>query len=306
MFFRIVNASYKKKEYLYLRLLESRREGKKIKHSQLVNLTESVQLRSDRVKPLFEDLNQTLEFLKTVNELAPPWCRYLKASYVMAMENAFKIEQCCREQDFRRILLQDWKRKQNKIFNENIFRELIQKESLNHGESGIVLCWLENLNIFVFDGNGFPLRVIQSEGANGEETEEVLLKLEIRKKEVIFLGRACELLYNNFRNVALKKNGSYSIKEAFVYKQFTDWSGKASLSFDKVIIMGTELTLKDEQVNNALIEISGFRQHVDYVNRRTSQINGGISMPEQDLNCTYFISYLFKKIFDDIRKMHKV
>lgn len=115
MFFRIVNASYKKKEYLYLRLLESRREGKKIKHSQLVNLTESVQLRSDRVKPLFEDLNQTLEFLKTVNELAPPWCRYLKASYVMAMENAFKIEQCCREQDFRRILLQDWKRKQNKI-----------------------------------------------------------------------------------------------------------------------------------------------------------------------------------------------
>ena len=203
LFFRIVNASYKKKEYVYLKLLESHREGGKIKHRQLVNLSESVQLQSDRAKPLFEELNKTLAFLKTINELAPPSYRYLKASYVMALENTFKIEQRCREQDFRDIMVRDWKRKHTKDYDENIFNDTIQKESLSRGESQDIICWLENLNLYVMDGKGFPLRLIHRHITEGEDIAKFLLKLRISdKKPDFFLGRACELLYNIFRLLA--------------------------------------------------------------------------------------------------------
>jgi len=293
---------------MYLKLLESRREGGKIKHRQLVNLSESVQLPSDRIKTLFEDLNWTLAFLKNINELAPSSCRYLKASYVMALENAFKIEQRCREQDFRDTLLRDWKRKHTKSYDESIFNDLIYKGSLKLGESRGSICWLENMNLFILDENGFPLRLIHKEDTKGEEITEFLLKLRIKEKRPeFFLGTACEILYNTFRHMAVqKKENGYFIKEVFAYKQLTDWSGKATLSLDKILILGTELSLNEEGVSGALMSFNSFKNQIEYVNSRIIPITGGISMPEQDLNCTYFMSYLFKKLFDDIRKKHNI
>lgn len=308
LFFRIVNASYKKREYVYLKLLESHREGGKIKHRQLVNLSESVQLQSDSVKPLFEELNQTLVLLKTFNELAPPSYRYLKASYVMAMENAFKIEQRCREQDLREIMIRDWKRKHTKDYDEIIFNDTIQKESISRGESQGIICWLENLNLYVLDGKGFPLRLIHRHVTEGEDIAEYLLKLKIsEKKPDFFLGRACELLYNTFRHMtSRKKSNGYTMKEIFVYRQLMDWSGKASFNFDKILILGADSCLNDERVSVGLMALNSLKDQIDYVNGRINSITGGISVPEKDLNCTYFMSYLFKKIFDDIRMTHNI
>ncbi|MFZ5645401.1 MAG: hypothetical protein ACOY46_17670 [Bacillota bacterium] len=279
-----------------------------MRHRQLVNLSESVQLQSDRVKPLFDDLNRTLALLKSISELGPPWCKYLKASYVMALENSFKIEHRCREQDFREILLRDWKRKHAKIFDENIFNELIQKQSQNQDHSRSIVCWLENMSLFVLDGNGLPLRVLYIKDTKGEETAEFLYNFKINEQETeFFLGTACELLYNTFCHIAVaKKNKWYSIKEVYVYKQLTDWSGKDSSRFDKMLILGTESSLNDERISGALTAVSGFKSHMDYVNRRLAPLTEGIFMPEQDLNCTYYTSYLFKKVFDDIRNTHKV
>lgn len=273
-----------------------------------MNLSESVQLQSDRVKPLFEDLNQTLQLFKTINEIAPPSCRYLKASYVMALENAFKIEQRCREQDFRDIMVRDWKRKHAKNYKENVFHDTIEKETLGHVKSRDIICGVENFNLFVMDGKGFPLRLIHREETEGEDIAEFLLKIRIKDKAPdFFLGKACEILYNTFRYIAsAKKNTGYSMKEIFVYSQITDWSGKASFNFDKILILGAHSCLNDERVSDALMALNSLKEQIDFVNRRIRSITGGISVPEKDLYCTYFTSYLFKKVFDDIRMTHNI
>jgi len=152
----------------------------------LVNLSEGIQLRADSVKPLYEELNQTLLLLKTFNELAPPSYRYLKASYIMALENAFKVALRCREQDLREIMVRDGKRKHTKAYDESIFNDTLQKESLYRGKSQGIICWLENMNLYVLDGKGFPLRIIQRHVTEGEDIAEYLLKLRISDKRPDF------------------------------------------------------------------------------------------------------------------------
>lgn len=274
----------------------------------MVNLSENVQLQSDRAKPLYEELNKTLALLKTINELAPPSYRYLKASYIMALENTFKIQQRCREQDFRDIMVRDWKRKHTKAYDENIFNDTIQKESLSRGESQGIICWLENLNLYVMDGKGFPLRLIHRYATKGEDIAGFLLNLNIsEKKPDFFLGKACELLYNIFGHMTSgKKRAGYTMKEIFVYRQLLDWSGKTAFNFEKILILGADSRLNDERVSVGLMALNSLKDQIDYVNSRINSITGGISVPEQDLNCTYFVSYLFKKLFDDIRIAHNI
>lgn len=274
----------------------------------MVNLSENVQLQSDRAKPLFEELNKTLTLLKTINELAPPSYRYLKASYIMALEKTFKIQQRCREQDFRDIMVRDWKRKHTKDYDENLFNDTIQKESHSRGESQGIICWLENLNLYIMDGKGFPLRLIHRHVTEREDIAEFLLKLRIiDKKPDFFLGKSCELHYNIFGSMTSgKKRAGYTMKEIFVYRQLLDWSGKTTFNFEKILILGADSRLNDERVSDGLTALTSLKDQIDYVNGRINSITGGISVPEQDLNCTYFMSYLFKKIFDDIRITYNI
>ena len=292
---------------MYLKLLESRREGGKIKQRQLINLSESVQIQSDKIKLLFEDLNQTLAFLKSIDEMAPPSYRYLKASYIMALENAFKIEQRCPEQDFKEILLRDGKRKYINNYDEKVFRELICSRSQRPGDYWSIVHCLENLNLFLFDGNGFPLSFIHKQTREAKEIAEYLLKFRNkRKKPHFFLGNACEILYKSFGHMA--SQSGCPTKELFVYNQSTDWSGKGTQSFNKMLVFETESSQNDDEVSVALMALNSFKNQMEYVNNRMAPITitGVASMSEQDFNCTYFLSYLFKKIFDDIRKKYDI
>lgn len=205
-------------------------------------------------------------------------------------------------------MVRDWKRKHTKAYAESIFNDTIQKESLNRGNSHGIICWLENLNFYVLNGNGFPLRIIQRPVSVGEDISEYLLKLRISdKRPDFFLGTACELLNNTFRHMTSgKKSNGYTMKEIFVCRQLMDWSGKTSFNFDKILILGEDSCFDDERVCVGLTAINSLKDHIDYVNGRINSITGGIPMPEKDLNCTYFISYLFKKIFDDIRITHHI
>ena len=96
------------------------------------------------------------------------------------------------------------------------------------------------------------------------------------------------------------------MKEIFVHRQLTDWSGKASFNFDKLLILGANSCLDDERVSEALMALNSLKDQIEYVNGRINSITGGILVPEQDLNYTYFMSYLFKKIFDHIRVTHNI
>jgi len=308
LFFRVVNARYKEREYVYLKLLESRREENKVKHIQLVNLSNVGHLPADRMKPLHDALSKTLALYKVLVESGPPWCRYLKTSYLLALENAFKVEHRCRDQDLRDVLRQDGKRKQNSFFDEDTFTRLIKEKSQEHGDPRGFMCWLENTTCFVVDSSGLPLSLSQLGSQMGEDVVEFLLNLRIEEEvPEFFLANTCERLYNTFQLMAvLEKEKGYTVKEIFVYKQLTDWSGKPELRMEKMLICGSAAAMGDNRVNQAILSINSLKSHISYVSERIRSITGGNPLPEQDLSCTYFTSSFFYKIFSDIKARHKI
>jgi hypothetical protein len=319
LFFRLVNTRYKEKEYVYLKLLESRREGNKIKHTQLVDLSNIEQLRDAyRVRSLTNDLNRTLFLYREISESGPAWCKYLKTSYLLALENAFNVKHLCRDRDFREVLLLDGKRKYGDIFNENDFYSLIYQKASEGGMSNSLICWIENitsgtededeiLTCFLLDSSGFPLKFIILPGQQGGEVSGLPnFRVEDRKPE-FFLAPACERLYNTFLLMELaEKEKDYVFKEIFLCKQSADCSGKPDFTMEKLMVCGSKASLKDEKINGAVLAVTNLKNHIDYINQRIGRVAASQPLTAQDLVCTYFISSFFKKMFDDIILKHNI
>lgn len=314
LFYRVVNARYKEREYTYLKLLESHRQGDKIKHKQLVNISGINQLPADRIKPLFDDLSKTLALYKEISETLPSQCRYLKASYLLALENSFKVSGNIQDQYFREIL-KDRKLKHTSL-NENAFCDLVFEKAREYGFASNIFCWVENmangnegqglLTCILLDGSGFPLKYTVLSGPEGEEIRGLPdLKIKNLKTE-FFLAPACERLDNALRQGLSEKGKGYTFKEIFLFKQLTGWHGTPDFSMEKILLFGNEHTLEDEKVNRALLAVTDLKSHQAYVYSRIMFVSGGRSLPCQDLLCTYFISFFFKRIFDAIMTKHNI
>lgn len=312
----MVNARYKDRQYAYLKLLESHRQGDKIKHKLLVNLSMANQLPANRLKPLFDDLSKSITSYKEISELLPPSCRYLKTAYLLALENSFKVSQRTEDRDFGEIIRTDGKVKYNYRV-EDAFFDRILKNAGEYGLSSELFGWVENLEdrknqndmlaCFLLDSTGFPLKFINLSREKGEEISGLRdLKLNDLKPE-FFLAPACERLYNNIQLSELsKKEKGLILKEVYILKHLNRWSGNIDLNMEKILIWGPEPALRDEKVNRALLAITGAKGHLSYVSHRIGSITRGYPIPAQDLICTYFISLFFKKIFDEIIVKHNI
>lgn len=301
-----MSTRYKEKEYLYLKLLESRREGGKVKHLQLVNLSGILHMQPDRIAPLIEDLNKTLVFYRGISNLGPPWCRFFKISYILALENSFKVERHCHEQDLRELLLAEGKRKQHKIFIEDAFNELILNESLQWGEPGDYTVWIEKESLLLLNERGFPLRSLSLSCKSSKEAATFLESLAIRdKKPIFFLGYSCELLYNIFRHLArLKKKSESCIREVFLFRQKNGGSGELPTGLDKVLTLVTATGEADQRVKKAMASVINLKYHEEFVLRRLKPLTADMAATEKEISCTYFISSLFKSIFDYLKNKH--
>lgn len=273
-----------------------------------MNLSGIFKMRPDRMKPLIEDLNKTLVFYKEITDSGLPWSKYLKAAYIMALEDSFKVERRCGEEEFREILLRDSKRKYTGIYDEPLFNELILKKTLQWGDPGGLVCWMEEENALILDNRGFPLRLLPLKEKKVKETAELLLGLEIRGlRPDFFLGTSCELLYNTFRHMArLEKKRNYAVRDVFLFKQLADCPGKPASYIDKVLVMGTGEPANDKLLKSAMASVIDIKSHCEFAGRRIGSVTGGAGIPEKDLNGVNFISSLFKKIFDYLKNKHSV
>jgi hypothetical protein len=206
------------------------------------------------------------------------------------------------------MMRRESKRKHNNPFDEDLFNELIIEKSLQWGDPGDYIGWIEKDNILLLDRRGFPLRRLPLNIQNVKETPEFLQSLAIKgKKPDFFLGASCEILYKIFRHLArLEKKSEGSIREIFFFRQMTHRSGEPSPSLDKVLALGTGNAEDDQGIKNAMASVVDIKCHEEYAGSRLELLTGGISIPERELSCTYFISSLFKRIFDFIRNKHQL
>lgn len=265
-------------------------------------------MKPDKIKPLIEDLNKTLVFYKGITDSGLPCSKYLKAAYIMALENSFKVERRCGEEDFREILLRDSKKKYTGIYDETLFNELIFTKTSQWGDPGDLVCWIEKENALILDNRGFPLRLLPLREKKAKETAELLLGLGIGDcRTNFFLGISCELLYNTFRHMTrLEKKRNYAVRDVFLFRPLTDFSENPASRIDKVLVMGTGEPANDELLKFAMVSVMDIKSHCEYAGRRIESATGGIGIPEEDLNGVYFISSLFKKIFDYLKNKHSI
>ncbi|MCL6611547.1 MAG: hypothetical protein K6T66_08415 [Peptococcaceae bacterium] len=316
LFFRLVNARYKDRQYSYLKLLESRRQGDKVRQKQLVNLSVANQLPADRIKPLFEDLSGSIGLYKEISELLPPSCRHLKTSYLLALENSFKISQHTRNNDLGEIIQAD-RRIKHTLRDRNALFELILEKVREYGIPKELIGWVEDLDIgnhknnllacFLLDSSGFPLKYMQLSREKGEEVKGLQdLKIKNMAPE-FFLAPACERLYNAFRLTGHKeKEKGCVFKEIYFVRQLTGRTGKTELGMERLLIYGPESAMRDENISKALLAVTALKDHLAYVINRIGKTTGEYSMPPEDLVCTYFLSLFFKRIFDEIMIRHNI
>lgn len=301
---------------MYIKLLESQRQGDKIKHRQLVNLSIINQLPADRIKPLFEELNKSIAVYKEISKLAPDLCRYVKTSYLLALENAFNVSRHLLDSDTGRMTLYNRKAK-HILQDENIFFDLILEIARRYGLTPGTIGWVENIEnctqennqlaLFLLDSGGFPLKYQVLEEKTGEGITGLPdFKINNQGPE-FFLAPSCERLYNALGRLGLsEKENGYTFKEVFLLKEISGLPGTPDLSMEKLLLFGPESSLQDKKVNSALLAVTGLKKHLAYVRERLAGLSGDDPLPAQDLICTYFISLFFKKIFDDIMNRHNI
>ncbi len=316
LFFRVVNARYKDRQYAYLKLLESQRLGDKIKHKQLVNLSIASRLPPEKIKPLFDDLTKSIVFYKEIAELLPSSCRYLKTAYLLALENAFKVPQHVQDRDLREIIRTDSKIKHTDP-DEDEFFNLFYKKARDYGILPQIIGWIENLEnerqensllaCFLTDSTGFPLMFKNLGRETGKEAAGLKdLKTKNLKPE-FFLAPACERIYNTFRLMEpVEKGKSCVVQEIFVVKQLNGWSGKPEFSLKKLLVYGPASVVREEKIGRALLAVAGLKNHLDYVSSRIGMATRGHPVPAHELICTYFLSMFFKKMFDEITVRHNI
>lgn len=316
MFFRLVNARYKDRKYSYLKLLESHRQGAKVRQRQLVNLSVANQLPADKIKPLFDDLSGSIGLYKEISELLPPSCRHLKTAYLLALENSFKISQHMRDHDLEE-LFQANQRIKHTFRDPNILFELILEKVREYGIPKELIGWVEDLDsgnhknnllaCFLLDSTGFPLKFLHLSREKGEEIKGLQdLKIKNMTPE-FFLAPACERFYNAFRMMGLtEEEKGCVIKEIYFVRQLTGGTGKTDLGMEKLLVYGPEPAMRDEKISKALLAVTALKDHLAYIINRIGKTSGEYSTHPEDLVCTYFLSLFFKRIFDEIVIRHNI
>lgn len=282
----------------------------------MVNLSAVSQLTPEKIKPLFNDLLDSISFYKEIYESVPASCRYLKTAYLLALENAFQVSHGIQDPDLREIIKTDGKTRHTEM-DENTLFGLIYEKACEHGISPGLTGWVEKLEsgrqnnsllvCFLLDGSGFPL-MYKSLGREKGEDLSGLTGLRIQGLEPeFFLAPACERLYSALCPEGLSgREKGYIFKEIFLFKQLNGWTGKTQLNLEKLLFYGPEPAIVDDRINRVLLAVTGLKSHLAYVGGRIGSVTRGCPMPAKDIVCTYFLTLFFKKMFDEITARHNI
>lgn len=212
----------------------------------MVNLSTVSQLPAEKLKPLFDDLNRSITLLREIRELLPPWCRYLKISFLLALENAFNVSNPMQNDHFREQF-PDGNKVKGFIPGESTLFEVVLEKAAERGLAPDLIGWVEKMEsrqgngmlaCFLLDGSGFPLKYTVLSRQKGECLAG-LSNLKIRDmRPEFFLAPACERLYNTFGSMGFseKENGHF-LKEIFIFRDPAG-SGKTGLNLEKVLLYG--------------------------------------------------------------------
>lgn len=142
LFFRVVSLSYKGKEYRYLRLMKSIRQGKKVRQLEIMNLANISQTPGETVKAMLDELK---DLLSLCNSLCRHTGDIAKISFLIALETAFQPKAACPASLLRTIYSNGTRDGGGAVQVSELLFSHIRELHLDKCHNGIFILWLTPL-----------------------------------------------------------------------------------------------------------------------------------------------------------------
>lgn len=150
LFFRIVASRYKKKKYQYLRLMESYRDGDKVKQKELMTLANLTETHPNNTNDILDSLRQLISISNSISSYTGGSAQ---VSLLLALEAAFQPKKICPVNILEETLSREKEKKTEFCRDGDLFFRLITKYHSRQPENTDLILWFNKACAFQGDDN---------------------------------------------------------------------------------------------------------------------------------------------------------
>lgn len=305
MFFRVVRTIYKDKQYKYLKLLESVRQGRQVKQRQVYNLGNVSHLTDEQLADLVRRLEKVMSLTERLTGYELSWGKFPRTSFLLALE-------FCLYPGPHNI---DWQLISKSLHEEKVRRVVFRQcasgfwaalaEHLPHfqNEKKVVIftshlppALVHDKNILMdiaFSSQGYPLDCKIAEGLI-YQLKNYLSQISGNFADSAFAVVASERAYNNYVLPVFQQEVATAGQEILLHRQSINWLGR-------LVGQSCRMYYLDLSGGRSVPPAEAVRMVVDYMNFQDallaslaafSQLAGGGQNDMMDILIT---SYFFKQ-----------
>ncbi|MFZ5590265.1 MAG: hypothetical protein ACOY81_00415 [Bacillota bacterium] len=305
MFFRVVRTKYKDKQYKYLKLLESVRQGRRVMQRQVYNLGNVSHLSDEQLTNLVHDLEKVLYLVDHLTGYELSWGKFPRTSFLVALEY-------CLDPGPKNIDLQLFKRSLNtEKVKRMYFRQQATSfwsflvEHLPHfvSENKVIIftCHLpaalvagKNLLLDIaFNSQGYPLDYKMAEGYI-YQLKNFISHIDERFSNANKVIVSSERVYNNYVLPACQHDSEKGGQEILLHRQSVNWQGRLVGQSSRLyyLDMSGGLSAPADEAVSIVVDYLNFQDTL-LASLPASGDSGGDGL--SDMMDIYITSYFFKQ-----------
>ncbi|MFZ5645321.1 MAG: hypothetical protein ACOY46_17250 [Bacillota bacterium] len=236
MFFRVVTLRYKNKKYKYLRLMKNYRDGKRVKQVELMNLANLSQAPAAKTEIILEELKKLLSFCDSLDLHTGGNAR---ASFLMALEMAFKPKKDCPSPEMEDIFRKENESNMLDTIDKRRFFEMIQNYNEGLQLSSNYILWINKLSDigqdnlwkgYLINDKGFPIEYFLFNGEDLGWQKFSLFLTDIKKRYDML--SAMVLIPAGFPPFNVNYRENYTEYKVGIFNDHYKWLGLCLVSED--------------------------------------------------------------------------
>lgn len=305
MFFRIVASRYKKKKYQYLRLMESYREGDRVKQRELMTLANLTQTPAQTINDILEDLRQLITIS---NSLSSHTGGSAQLSLLLALEMTFQPKKICPAAFLEETLSREREKKEVTSRDPELFFRLIQKYHSRQPEHPDLIFWANKTSIpgssespwtgYLMNSAGFPLQyfLFDKNRPAGEELAGILARLK-EAYPTESLWTFLPIYFHQTGPLDIIYPDGFTKSNVVICQQRNDWPDHTALSAEQYTVYTNTDSKPSGKIRELINTAGNFLKYYRWHIERTNLIADGI-FAEEDFLDMCFMLHLFGKLIE--------
>lgn len=305
LFFRTVASKYKKKKYQYLRLMESYRDGDKVKQKELMTLANLTQTPANKINDILDDLRQLITISSSLSSYTGGSAHL---SLILALETAFQPKKICPVTVLEETISREREKKEGPFRDSELFFRLLKKYHAGQPGNSDLIFWANKAGIpgsvestwigYLMNSAGFPLQYFLFE-KNGNDTEKLTNVLAALKRT--YKTEPIWIFLPTYFNQASPFNiiypDGYTQTSVVICQQRTNWVEYPAFSAEQYTVF-TDINSAPPEKARELINItSNFLKYFRWYNERINLVTDEI-ITEEDFLDMCIMTHLFGRLIE--------